>query len=68
MARQSNLRNDRDAVIAVVAEHVVADDKQLRRAAICPMNERPAGVKIIEHNSNWIFSYDNRTNSIYVSF
>lgn len=65
---EQQLRNDRDAVIAIVAEHYTADDKYLRRATMAPLKDRPNNIKLIHHNTNWVFGYDSRSNVIYVSF
>lgn len=65
--RQTDIRNDRNAVIAIVAEHVTADDRYLRRAVIQALVDCPKNIKLLEHNSNWIFGYDSKANIIYVS-
>lgn len=65
--RVSGLRNDRDAIIAIVAEHIMADDKKLHRAKIFGMIDKPPGIEIIEHNSNWVFAYDEKNNNIYIN-
>lgn len=67
MSATVNLRNDRNAIIAVVAEHYLFDDKYLKRATIKGINdpEREPGLQPIHHNSNWIFAYDTKKNVIY---
>lgn len=64
---QTTVRNDRDAIIAIVAEHYMANDKYLRKAKIRALADKPDGLDIIHHNSNWHFAYDSRSNIIYVA-
>lgn len=64
--REKGLRNDRDAVISVVAEHYTTDDKYLRRAKILSLKDCPDKLKKIEHSTNWIFAYDSRSNIVYI--
>ena len=60
------LRNDRDVIIAIVAEHIIFDDKYLRRATIKSLDDPERGMDvIIQHNQNWVFAYDSRKNIIY---
>lgn len=63
----TQLRNDRDAIIAIVAEHVIFDDKYLRKAKIKLLTDQPKGLKSVQHNSNWTFAYDSRANVIYIA-
>lgn len=64
---QTTIRNDRNAIIAIVAEHVISDDKYLRKAKIKALAEQPKELRVTHHNSNWHFAYDNRANVIYVA-
>jgi hypothetical protein len=63
---QAGLRNDRDAIISVVAEYYTFDDKYLRRAAIKNMDdpERATELEPIKH-ADWLFAYDTKKNIIY---
>lgn len=65
--RPQSIRNDKDAIISIVAELYTADDASLRQASFSAFENKPRDVTII-HYGAWAYAYDRRNNVIYVKY
>ncbi|RJR10598.1 hypothetical protein C4588_02910 [Candidatus Parcubacteria bacterium] len=60
----NSVRNDRDAIIAIVAEWFL-DNQWVRKARIQPLSSKPPNLET-KNSGVWYFAYDHHKNIIYV--
>lgn len=67
MSAIDTLRNDKDAIISIVSEHYILDQREIKEMKFGPFDNHPckAPKSAIRHGE-WVFCYHRDTGTLYI--